>query len=246
MKHIFISMLIILFFALPAGANGLKDSDGDAVPDRDEIEVYKTDPESADTDGDGYSDWEELNNGYSPHQPGSVKLEDSDFDNDGLSDRMELNFGTDITDPDTDGDGHSDGEEIANGYDPLREGKKELPERIEISTGEQKLFYFLDGVRMNTYAVSTGKPSMPTPKGGYSIVNKADKAWSPYGLWMPYWMGLGTGKFGIHQLPYWPNGYREGEEHLGQPVSHGCIRLGIEPAKKLYELVEVGTPVFIY
>jgi lipoprotein-anchoring transpeptidase ErfK/SrfK len=33
---------------------------------------------------------------------------------------------------------------------------------------------------------------------------------------------------------------------LGIPVSHGCVRLGIGPAKQVYEWTEVGTPVIIY
>lgn len=246
MRYLTSIIFLVLVLFLPVSAERPTDSDKDAVPDHDEIHIYSTDPHNPDTDGDGISDWEELNNGYSPHNPEPVKLEDNDQDGDGLNDRMELRFGTDITDPDTDGDGFTDGEEIAGGFDPLSKEDKKLPKRIEINTGAQELSYFLKGVRMGKHSVSTGKPSMSTPHGHYLTVNKADRAWSPYGLWMPYWIGLGTGKFGIHQLPYWPNGYREGENHLGQPVSHGCIRLGMEPAKKIYDWVEVGTPVFIY
>jgi lipoprotein-anchoring transpeptidase ErfK/SrfK len=35
-------------------------------------------------------------------------------------------------------------------------------------------------------------------------------------------------------------------ELLGQPVSHGCIRMTNEAARRLYHEVEVGTPVIIY
>lgn len=35
------------------------------------------------------------------------------------------------------------------------------------------------------------------------------------------------------------------EELLGRAVSHGCVRLGAEPLKKLYESVPVGTKVYI-
>jgi len=239
---------VLLFFCIFsfAQANDLQDTDGDGVPDKDERLVYFTDFTKADTDGDGYSDWIELNNGYSPYQAEQIKLEDADFDKDGLSDRMELNFGSNPTNPDTDGDGYLDGEEIKNAYSPLLAGDVRLPKRIEINTGEQTLAYFLDGVKMGEYSVSSGKASMPTPKGHFDIINKHPKAWSPYGLWMPYWMGLKDGSFGLHQLPVWPNGYREGEDHLGKPVSHGCIRLGVKPAEELYEWTEVGTPVFIY
>ncbi|MFH1427788.1 MAG: L,D-transpeptidase family protein [Patescibacteria group bacterium] len=238
-------IIILLLFPVLVNANGFLDTDGDAVPDKDEIEIYKTDPNLADTDNDGYSDWVELNNGYSPLNPILVKLENNDYDLDGLSDRMELNFKTDLSNSDTDGDGYLDGEEINNGYDPLNKENVKLDKRIEINTGAQELSYFLGGVRLGKFTVSSGKNNS-TPKGHYVIDGKNLKAWSSYGLWMPYWMSLKYGYFGIHELPVWPNGYREGEDHLGTPVSHGCIRLGIGPAEFLYNWSPVGTPVFIY
>lgn len=246
MKYLIITILIII--ALPVSANGLLDSDRDGVPDKDEVEVYKTDPNNPDTDGDGYSDWLELNNGYSPHNPDMVKLEDNDYDNDGLSDRMELNFKTDLSNPDTDGDGFLDGEEINSYYDPLNAAKVKLDKRIEINTGvAQELSYFLGGVRMGKFTISTGIASLPTPKGHFKVDYKHPRAWAAdYGLWMPYWMSLQHGYFGIHELPEWPGGAKEGEDHLGTPVSHGCIRLGVGPAEFLYNWADMGTPVFIY
>lgn len=245
----FFVAITFLFFltGAPVLANGLPDEDADGVPDVDEVEIYKTNPANADTDSDGYNDWLELNSGFSPHRAGKVKLEDNDYDGDNLSDRMELNFHADITNPDTDGDGYRDGEEIADGFDPLNNNGTKLEKRIEINTSKQELSYFLGGVKMDSFKVSTGKAATPTPKGNFKIENKVGKAWSkPYGLWMPYWMGMVGGKFGIHELPYWPNGYREGVNHLGIPVSHGCIRLGIGSAEIVYNWTEIGTSVVIY
>ncbi len=42
-----------------------------------------------------------------------------DFDRDGLSNKEEQTLGTDIKNPDTDGDGYSDGVEVESGYNPL-------------------------------------------------------------------------------------------------------------------------------
>lgn len=229
-----------------ANANLLPDRDHDGVPDYDEVNIYMTNPDLADTDMDGYIDSVELENGYSPHTSEHLKLEDSDLDGDGLSDRMELNFKTNLKVKDTDGDGFSDGVEIEHGYDPLNKGKVLLDKRIEINLDKQELSRFLGGVRLDTYQISSGI-SDSTPHGHFKIYNKSPKAWSSYGLWMPYWMAItATGKYGIHELPVWPNGYREGENHLGRPVSHGCVRLGTDSAKLLYEWTAVGTPVFIY
>lgn len=46
-----------------------------------------------------------------------------DIDNDGLINSQEKIYGTDQNNPDTDGDGHSDGEEVKNGFNPKGEGK---------------------------------------------------------------------------------------------------------------------------
>ena len=239
--------LVVCFWAWPVLANNLPDADADGVPDEDEIKIYKTDPAKFDSDNDSYGDGEELRNGYSPLSSKRIKLEDSDYDNDGLSDRMELNFQTDLTNPDTDGDGYKDGEEIKAGYNPKTAGGVKLSKRIEVNTKKQELSYFLDGVRMDTFKVSTGKAAMPTPRGHFTIDEKELKAWSkPYKLWMPYWLSLAKGTFGIHELPIWPSGKREGANHLGGPASHGCIRLGIGPAKLIYDWAEIGTLVVIY
>ncbi len=52
--------------------------------------------------------------------PTAVNL---DSDKDGLLDTQEALYGTDKNNPDTDGDGFKDGDEVKNGYNPLGEGK---------------------------------------------------------------------------------------------------------------------------
>ena len=199
-----------------------------------------------DSDGDGYSDIVEISRNYSPFNPSGVPADKSDMDSDGLSDLMEWRYKTDPFKKDSDGDGHSDWQELDSGFDPLSSSAKKLPVKIEINLKKQELTFFVGGQAWRRYSVSTGKASMPTPTGTFKIVNKVKKAWSgTYGLWMPYWLGLGSGSFGIHELPVWPNGYREGENHLGRAVSHGCIRLGIGPAQYLYDRVGTGTEVVI-
>lgn len=49
-----------------------------------------------------------------------------DSDEDGLTDDVEAFYGTDKNNPDTDGDGYKDGEEVNNGYDPLLPGGAKL------------------------------------------------------------------------------------------------------------------------
>jgi hypothetical protein len=47
----------------------------------------------------------------------------TDSDNDNLTDNEELKYGTDLHNPDTDGDGFKDGDEIRGGYNPLGPGR---------------------------------------------------------------------------------------------------------------------------
>lgn len=171
-----------------------------------------------------------------------------DSDNDGLSDDLELKFKTDINNPDTDGDGFKDGEEVEWAYNPLLVGLVKIPQRIAINLKAQKLFYLVNDIEIKQFTISSGKASTPTPKGEFKIVSKYKKAWSrTYGLWMPFWMSINkSGSLGIHELPIWPGGYREGRAHLGTPVSHGCVRLGIGPAEYLFDRVASGTRVTIY
>ncbi|MDI3496240.1 MAG: hypothetical protein PWQ35_261 [Patescibacteria group bacterium] len=199
-----------------------------------------------DTDGDSYSDEAEIRAGYSPFNSQPIKATNSDVDGDGLSDYFEYVFGTNPDLADSDGDSYNDFLEIDNAFNPNSPVAEKLPVRIEINLGEQTLAFFVAEIKWREFKVSTGKKSMPTPSGEFKIVNKIEKAWSrTYGLWMPFWLGLDRGGIGIHELPFWPSGYREGEDHLGQAVSHGCIRLGIGAAEYVYNHLKVGDVVLI-
>jgi len=117
---------------------------------------------------------------------------------------------------------------------------------IDINLTTQRLCQVENTAIIACYTISSGKPSMPTPVGTFAIQNKNSRAWSAkYGLWMPFWQGF-NGPYGLHELPEWPNGYKEGQDHLGRPVSHGCVRLGITDAETVYNWTSIGTPVYIH
>lgn len=119
---------------------------------------------------------------------------------------------------------------------------------IDINRATQIMSIFEDGKLLDSFLISSGKRGMDTPKGEFQIRNKFPRAWSKvYKLYMPFWMAIvPSGKYGIHELPEWPGGYKEGANHLGTPVSHGCVRLGVGPAETVYNWAEIGTPVVIY
>lgn len=116
---------------------------------------------------------------------------------------------------------------------------------IDINLKSQVMVLFENGRPIDSYLVSSGKAGMNTPQGSFQIYNKFPRPWSgKYGLYMPHWMAItSSGAYGIHELPEWPSGYKEGANHLGIPVSHGCVRLGVGPAERVYNWAEIGTPV---
>jgi len=106
-----------------------------------------------------------------------------------------------------------------------------------------------------TYTVAVGMEGLETPEGLYAIQEKeenpvwhvplSDWAGSLAGQTIPpgpsnpikaRWMGIYEGA-GIHGT--------EETYSLGSAASHGCVRMAIPDVEELYDLVEVGTPIFI-
>jgi hypothetical protein len=242
--------LVLFIFLLPllpifSVKAEVVDSDGDDLSDDQETNIYLTDPQNADTDRDGFNDKTELINGYSPLLAGK-RITEVDTDKDGLNDGLELAFGTKINNPDSDGDGFKDGEEVNNSYNPASLNNQKLEKKIEVDISEQRLDYFLGRAKLGSFQISTGKLSTPTPLGVFTIANKDVRRKSKVGdLIMPYWMAFKDDLYAIHDLPEWPGGQKEGADHLGKKVSHGCVRLATVNAQFLYNWTPVGTKVVI-
>ncbi|MFM7731191.1 MAG: Ig-like domain-containing protein, partial [Flavobacteriales bacterium] len=103
------------------GAIATLDCDADGLNSSEEL-ANGTNPGNPDTDGDGLNDGDEVANSTNPLDPCDPNvnaLSTNDCDADGLDNAGELLAGTDNTNPDTDGDGYTDGEEVTNGSDPL-------------------------------------------------------------------------------------------------------------------------------
>lgn len=118
---------------------------------------------------------------------------------------------------------------------------------IEVDLSSQTLYQFDGETMAGKHRVSTGKWSTPTPIGTYTINSKNPRAYSStYDLYMPYWMAFIGSTYGLHELPEWADGTKEGASHIGTPVSHGCIRLGVGDAAEVYDWADVGTTVVIH
>ncbi len=228
-----------------AAAAEHRDSDVDGLLDEWEVSIFGTDPSKLDTDGDGYADREEVLHEYDPLAP-KKKRAPKDFDKDGLNDRLELLFGTDPMQADTDGDSFQDGLEVEMAYSPTSTEAIPLEKSLHIILSTQRMERRVMGIAIASSPVSSGLAKTPTPVGTFKVLDKHPRAWSRSAkLWMPYWMHFSGRGHGIHELPEWPGGRKEGASHLGRPASHGCVRLGVGAAKTAYEWAPVGTKVVI-
>lgn len=119
----------------------MSDADGDKLPAYYEG-LFGTDPDKADTDEDGLSDYDELLTYFSDplkaDTDGNGKPDaEEDYDSDGLTLKQELELGTDPFNADSDDDGISDGDEISAGTDPLKDDSDEdgLKDGAEVEAG---------------------------------------------------------------------------------------------------------------
>ncbi|GAE01386.1 ErfK/YbiS/YcfS/YnhG family protein [Clostridium botulinum B str. Osaka05] len=108
--------------------------------------------------------------------------------------------------------------------------------RIVINTKAHTLTLFRDNNVYKTYKVAVGKPSTPTPKGTFKIINRAINPGGPFGA---RWLGLNIpyGDYGIHGT--------NNPSSIGKSISNGCIRMFNNQVIELSNLVPIGTTVTI-
>jgi hypothetical protein len=137
-----------------------------------------------------------------------------------------------------------------------RELRRRYRTVVTIDRAHFRLRLFKKLRRRKSYPIAVGAPGYATPRGRFSITNKAvDPAWTaPDAPWAgayrnevvaggapdnplkARWLGI-VGGVGIHGTDV--------ESSIGTRASHGCIRMRVADVIDLYPRVPVGTPVLI-
>jgi hypothetical protein len=110
------------------------------------------------------------------------------------------------------------------------------PVVIIVSLPEQIMYVYRNGVRIGRSTVSTGTKGHPTPTGMFTILQRKVRHESNIykGAKMPHMQRLTWTGIAMHagHLP-------------GYPASHGCVRLPVDFAERLYSVTSNGTNVII-
>ncbi|WP_259738051.1 L,D-transpeptidase family protein [Synechococcus sp. CS-205] len=129
--------------------------------------------------------------------------------------------------------------------------------RILLALGKREIRLERDGNVYGPWPVAIGDPATPTPLGTFKVINKVVNpqyvstksgkkkgSIGPNGPLGDRWIGFSTkgpNQFGIHGTPSawsWTVSSRSA-------VTNGCVRMFHQHVRKLFEMVEVGTPVVV-
>lgn len=128
---------------------------------------------------------------------------------------------------------------------------------ILLQLGKRTISLRDNGKVIGSWPVAIGDPSTPTPVGRFTVQNKVvnpkyqstksgkiNATVGPNGPLGDRWMGFqksGPNQYGIHGTPSawaWTVTSRAA-------VTNGCVRMLHEHVRKLFDLVDVGTPVIV-
>jgi lipoprotein-anchoring transpeptidase ErfK/SrfK len=110
------------------------------------------------------------------------------------------------------------------------------PERVVIGLSDQLAYLYRGDTLVAVATISTGRFDKPSPTGIFQVLDKRPfyRSKKYDNAPMPWMQRIDDYGIALH------GGYNP-----GYPASHGCIRLPVAFAKKLYSVTGVGTPVYI-
>lgn len=108
--------------------------------------------------------------------------------------------------------------------------------KVHISTSAGKLYVTEGDEVLLATPVGVGTAAAPTPKGNFTINSKTRQRRRQSnpgaGYPMTYWQSFYSPAYGMHWgfvKPY--------------PSTHGCVRMPLNSARKVFDMTRIGTPV---
>jgi L,D-transpeptidase ErfK/SrfK len=124
--------------------------------------------------------------------------------------------------------------------------------RLEVDLSDRRLYVYRGSHLQTTYPVAIGQEGWETPIGSFQVMEmQKNPTWrhpitdelvppgpnNPLGnRWIGFWYD-GRHLVGFHGTPK--------PKLVGQPVSHGCLRMRNSDILTLYQQVTFGTPVTV-
>jgi len=119
---------------------------------------------------------------------------------------------------------------------------------LKVSLKARRLTVLKAGKVVERYTVAIGQPAAPTPTGRFAVTDRlatGDPS-GPYGCCI-----LALSAKSPHAIQGWAGGNRIAihstpeVSSIGEPVSHGCLRLTLAEGRWLLDHVPLGTPALI-
>jgi L,D-transpeptidase catalytic domain len=119
---------------------------------------------------------------------------------------------------------------------------------LKVSLSARRLTVLKDGKVQERYTVAVGRPDAPTPTGRFAVTDRlsTNDPGGPYGCCI-----LALSAHSPHAIQGWSGGNRIAihstpeTASIGQPVSHGCMRLTLAEGRWLMNHIPLGTPTII-
>jgi hypothetical protein len=120
--------------------------------------------------------------------------------------------------------------------------------QIRVSLSTRRLSVIEDGKVRRRYTVAVGRPDAPTPTGRFAVTDRlaTHDPSGPYGCCI-----LALSAHSPHAIQGWGGGNRiaihstPDTGSIGQPVSHGCMRLTLAEGQWLLGHIPLGTPTVV-
>lgn len=122
--------------------------------------------------------------------------------------------------------------------------KKKKNPYVVVSISKQTLKYYEYGELVLSSNVVTGINGK-TPIGNFKVLNKATDIilkGKDYESFVSYWIAFKGNAFGFHDAS-WRSKF--GGTIYKYNGSHGCVNMPYSKVKKLYNMISIGTPVYI-